>query len=139
VIFNDFVVLWADPTEEKVLPLIDAAAEVGCEYFCIDAGWYADDGDWWETLGQWHPSQLRFPGGLKRVLDTIRAKGMIPGLWLELEVMGMRSPLARELPDDWFFCRHGKRILDHSRYQLDFRNPAVRAFADEVVERLVKR
>jgi hypothetical protein len=32
--------LWGDPTEEKELPLIDAAAEAGCEYFVIDAGWY---------------------------------------------------------------------------------------------------
>jgi alpha-galactosidase len=62
---------------------------------------------------------------------------MIPGLWLELEVMGIQSPLARELPDHWFFCRHGKRVIDHGRYQLDFRNPAVRAFADEVINRLV--
>lgn len=39
VIFNDYMnCLWADPTTEKELPLIDAAAEAGCEYFCIDAG-----------------------------------------------------------------------------------------------------
>ena len=42
VIFNDYMnCLWADPTTEKEFPLIDAAAKAGCEYFCIDAGWYA--------------------------------------------------------------------------------------------------
>lgn len=42
VIFNDYMnCLWADPTTEKEFPLIDAAAKAGCEYFCIEAGWYA--------------------------------------------------------------------------------------------------
>ncbi len=35
--------LMGDPTTEKLLPLIDAAADAGAEVFCIDAGWY-DDG-----------------------------------------------------------------------------------------------
>jgi len=29
--------LWGDPTEEKELPQIAAAAKAGCEYFVIDA------------------------------------------------------------------------------------------------------
>lgn len=43
VIFNDFMnCLGGDPSEEKEYPLIDAAAEIGCEYYTIDAGWYAN-------------------------------------------------------------------------------------------------
>ena len=39
IIFNDYMnCLFGDPTTEKELPLIDAAAEIGCEYFVIDAG-----------------------------------------------------------------------------------------------------
>ena len=137
IIFNDYMnCLWGDPTTEKLLPLIDVAAEMGCDYFCIDAGWYAD-GNWWDTVGGWLPSQQRFPGGLQEVLDRIKVKGMLPGLWVELEVFGMHHPQARELPDNWFFCLHGKRVLDRGRYQLDFRNPAVQAYADEVIDRLV--
>ncbi|MFP4977273.1 alpha-galactosidase [Paenibacillus sp. CN-4] len=138
VIFNDYMnCLWGSPTTEKLLPLIDAAAEVGCEYFCIDAGWYAP-GEWWDGVGEWLPSAERFPGGIKEVLDYIRGKGMIPGLWLELEVMGIRSPKLAETDDSWFFMRHGKRVKDRSRYQLDYRNPAVIKHADEVIRRLVE-
>jgi alpha-galactosidase len=138
VIFNDYMnCLFGDPTTAKLLPLIDAAAAVGCEYFCIDAGWYSD-GEWWDGVGEWLPAQHRFPGGIKEPLDYIRAKGMIPGLWLELEVMGMHCPLAERVPDDWFFVRHGKRVIDHGRYQLDFRNPAVRRHAAAVIRRLVR-
>ncbi|HOO28534.1 MAG TPA: alpha-galactosidase, partial [Lachnospiraceae bacterium] len=86
VIFNDYMnCLWADPTTEKEFPLIDAAAEAGCEYFCIDAGWYAP-GIWWDAVGEWKESRERFPNGMKEVTDYIRSKGMIPGVWLEIEV-----------------------------------------------------
>lgn len=138
VIFNDYMnCLWADPTTEKEFPLIDAAAKAGCEYFCIDAGWYAD-GFWWDAVGEWKPSQKRFPGGIKEVIDYIRSKGMIPGLWLELEVMGIKSPMVEKMPEKAFFHRHGKRIYDRSRYQLDFRQPEVIAHANEVIDRLVQ-
>ncbi|WP_095173580.1 MULTISPECIES: glycoside hydrolase family 36 protein [Blautia] len=138
VIFNDFMnCLGGDPTEEKEYPLIDAAAEIGCEYYTIDAGWYAN-GSWWSRVGEWEPSSKRFPHGLSKVLDYIRDKGMVPGLWLELEVMGIHCPIAAEKPDDWFFCRHGRRVIDHGRYQLDYRNLQVRQFAHEVVRRLVE-
>lgn len=138
IIFNDYMnCLWGNPTAEEEYPLIDAAAEAGCEYFCIDAGWYAD-GDWWDSVGEWQESRRRFPEGLRKVTDYIRSKGLIPGVWLELEVMGIHCHMAETMPDDWFFTRHGKRVYDRSRYQLDYRSPEVRAYADSVVDRLVK-
>lgn len=138
IIFNDYMnCLWGSPTTAKLLPLIDAAAEAGCEYFCIDAGWYAP-GEWWDGVGEWLPSSERFPEGIRYVLDYIRSKGMVPGLWLELEVMGIRSPKLAETDDSWFFMRHGKRVMDRSRYQLDYRNPQVIAHANEVIRRLVE-
>ncbi len=138
VIFNDYMnCLFGDPTVERELPMIEEAARSGCEYYVIDAGWYAD-GPWWDGVGEWKESRLRFPEGLRSLTDHIRSKGMIPGLWLELEVMGIRCPLADQVPDDWFFVRHGKRVYDRSRYQLDFRNPQVRAFAEDIIRRLVE-
>ena len=137
VIFNDYMnCLFGDPTTEKELPLIDKAAEAGCEYYCIDCGWYSD-GFWWDGVGEWFPSNARFPGGFNEVTDYIRSKGMIPGAWLELEVMGIKCPKADKVPDNWYFMRHGKRVFDRSRYQLDFRNPEVREHASAVIDRLV--
>lgn len=139
VIFNDYMnCLNADPTTEKEIPLIDVAAATGCEYYVIDAGWYAEQNEnWWVSVGMWQPSKTRFTGGLQKLLDYIKSKGMKPGLWLELEVAGIHSPLISK-PDSWFFMRHGKRVIDHGRYILDFRNPEVIAHANEVINRLVK-
>lgn len=139
VIFNDYMnCLFGDPTTEKEIPLIDAAAQIGCEYYVIDAGWYAP-GEWWDSVGEWQQCRERFPGGIEEVTKYIRDKGMVPGLWLELEVMGINCEKAKHAPDDWFFVRHGKRVFDRSRYQLDFRNPAVTAHASEVIDRVVNQ
>ncbi|MFF1542601.1 glycoside hydrolase family 36 protein [Streptomyces sp. NPDC058291] len=141
VIFNDYMnCLMGDPTTGKLLPLIDAAAEAGAEYFVIDAGWYDDeDGGWWDSVGAWEPAASRFPGerGIHEVLDRIRDRGMVPGLWLEPEVIGVRSPVAESLPAEAFFRRDGVRVTETGRHHLDLRHPAARAHLDEVVDRLV--
>lgn len=139
VVFNDYMnTLNGDPTTAKLLPLIKAAAGVGAEIFCIDAGWYDDSGNWWDSVGEWLPSTTRFPGGLELVVDAIKDAGLVPGLWLEPEVVGVRSPMARRLPDEAFLQRHGQRLVEHGRYHLDLRHPAAVRHVDDVVDRLVR-
>jgi alpha-galactosidase len=137
VVFNDYMnCLFGDPTEEKEKPIIDKAAALGCEYYCMDCGWY-DKGYWWDRVGEWIESPERFPNGVKALSDYVRSKGMVMGLWLEIEVMGTECELAKKLPDNWFICRHGKRHVDNKRYMLDFRNPEVYDYCMKVVDRLV--
>ncbi|MDI6943171.1 alpha-galactosidase [Microbacterium barkeri] len=142
VVYNDFMnTVMGQPTTEVLLPLIREAADAGCEVFCIDAGWFADPdiGDWWATVGEWRESSARFPdGGLRRITQAIRKAGMRVGLWLEPEVVGIRSRAAEALPDDAFFQRFGARVREHDRYHLDFRHPAARAHLDAVVDQLVR-
>ena len=139
VIFNDYMnTLMGNPTTERLLPLIAAAAAAGAEYFCIDAGWYAGmDERWWDTVGAWKPSVTRFPNGISEVLDHIRSAGMVPGLWLEPEVVGVYSPVVRQLPSDAFFQRDGSLVVEHGRHQLDLRHPAAVKHLDKVVDSLV--
>jgi alpha-galactosidase len=138
VIFNDYMnTLVGDPSEQRLLPLIDAAAEVGSEYFCIDAGWYDDTAGWWASVGDWEPSTARFPRGLGFVLDHIRDRGMVPGLWMEPEVVGITTKAATTLPDSAFLQRGGVRIRERDRYLLDLRSAAAAAHLDAAVDRLV--
>jgi len=139
VVFNDYMnTLMGEPTTQRLLPLVTAAAAAGAEYFVIDAGWYADQGEgWWDTVGAWRPSAARFPGGLAEVFDAIGAAGMIPGLWLEPEVVGVRSPVAARLPDGAFFTRHGQRVVENGRHHLDLRHPAAVKHLDETIDFVV--
>ncbi|SPN99192.1 related to Melibiase subfamily [Cephalotrichum gorgonifer] len=139
IIFNDYMnCLMGDPTTEKVEALIAPAKRAGSEVFVIDCGWYSDDSGWWETVGEWKPSKRRFPGGLEKTLRKIRDAGMVPGLWLEPEVMGIKCPVADQLPPEAFFQRNGRCLVEHGRYQLDYRHPDVISRMNEIVSNLVR-
>jgi alpha-galactosidase len=138
VVYNDYMnTLWGDPTIEKLIPLIDAAAEAGSEAFCIDAGWFAARGvSWGSGLGDWQPSVDRFDDiGLNGIAAYIRSKNMIPGLWLEIEVCGNDALLGKK-PDTWFLMRNGARVGGSERWFLDFRNPEVTDYIMSVIDRL---
>jgi alpha-galactosidase len=138
IIFNDYMnCLLGDPTDEKILALLEPVAKSGAEYFVIDAGWYADDGEWWDDVGEWEPSKRRFPMGFKELLRKIEEAGLKPGLWVEPEVIGVRSKIASELPHEAFMQRDGHRITERGRYHLDFRHPAVIKRLNSVIDRLV--
>ncbi|KAJ5382983.1 Aldolase-type TIM barrel [Penicillium concentricum] len=138
IMFNDYMnCLMGDPDEDKVAALLDPVAKTGAKYFVIDARWYADDSTWWDDVGLWEPSQKRFPSGSKVLLDKIRSKGLIPGLWLELEVVGVRSVVGSRLPKDAFFQECGQGIIEKGRFQLDYRHPEVRTWMDTVIHNLV--
>lgn len=138
IIFNDYMnCLMGDPDEEKILSLLDPVVYCGAEYFVIDAGWYADDSTWWDDVGLWEPSAKRFPSGFKLLLSKIRERGLIPGVWLEPEVIGVRSIVAKQLPEDAFFQECGVRKEERSRYQLDYTCQAVRDRMNSIIDRLV--
>lgn len=140
VIFNDYMnCLGANPTEENEIPIINLAAEAGAEYYCMDAGWHEEKTwGWMDNIGEWIECEARFPHGLKRVFDHVKEKGMIPGIWVEIEVMGINCPLASIWPDECFFMRHGKRVKTRGRFQLDFRSKIVRDHVTSVVDRLIR-
>jgi len=138
VVFNDYMnCLWADPSEGKLLPLIQRAAEVGAEVFCIDAGWFAEPQTYWgASLGDWQPNANRFGSeGLAGILHRIQQAGMIPGVWLELEVCGERAALGCR-PDTWFLRRNGRRVGGGERWFMNFANPEVRACMHATIDRL---
>jgi alpha-galactosidase len=59
---------------------------------------------------------------------------MVPGLWLEPEVVGVRSPVAEQLPTEAFFTRGGARVVEQGRYHLDLSHPSAVKHLDEVVD-----
>ena len=113
VMFNDFMNCnWALPNRERLIPLIDVAAEVGCEGFCIDDGW--------SIPGEWNPLNEKFGNnGLKGIIEYIKEKGMRPGLWFEFERTTYN--VAKELGEDVLMHRNGN-IVAHYRPKLDLSN-----------------
>ena len=139
VIFNDYMhALWDTQTTETILPLVDIASSVGCEEFCIDAGWFAVGSTWWDILGNWKEEPKNFPnGGLRKVIDYIKSKGMKAGLWIEIETVGINSPVLKSMKDDYFFQINKEKVVNNKKYQLNFANPEVYKYAKDVIDELM--
>ncbi|MDA8217733.1 MAG: alpha-galactosidase, partial [Dehalococcoidales bacterium] len=92
--------------EALLRTLADRAAELGLEYFVVDAGWYAGCGsgyDYGRGVGNWGTVDRRkFPEGLESFAEYVHGKGLGLGLWFEIERARRDSDLARRHPE-WFF------------------------------------
>ncbi len=139
VCFNDYMnCLWALPTRQKLVPLIDAAAEVGCEYFVIDAGWFGCGQHWGDSLGDYEQNDSLFgEGGFDGILAYIKQKGMLPGCWLEVESISANARVLEKI-ENARLTRHGK-VIGKDRGFLDFRNPAVCEHVFGIFERLYRK
>ncbi len=88
---------------------IAVAAELGCEYFLVDAGWYGHKAyDWSTTVGDWNVGDW-LPHGLQGLRATIQQHGMLFGLWMEPEAIGSDSWLLRDHPD-WQLQRNDQPV-----------------------------
>ena len=96
VSWNSWFVLGNTISEEVLKRQADVAAELGIEYFCIDAGWF---GDFDRDVGNWQPDPARFPQGLRGIGDYVRSKGMKVGIWMEPERANHGTQFSREHPE----------------------------------------
>lgn len=135
VIFNDYMnCLWAKPDYSKLLPIIDAASETGCEVFCIDDGWY-ECGEGGEHLGDWMPCDKRFePLQFSGLIEYIKSKNMIPGVWMEMEACSVTSEIYKKL--NHCLLRRNGVIEGGIRAFLDFRTDEVRDYTMSAIDRL---
>jgi alpha-galactosidase len=98
IVFNEWCTTWGDPQHDKVLAIADRLAGSEVRYLVIDAGWYKTEAsDWSSGHGDWVPSTKLFPQGLAATAAAIRERGLIPGLWYEMETVGSQSAAFREL------------------------------------------
>lgn len=134
VIYNHWGYTEHELSEASLRREIDIACEVGAELLMIDAGWYADaDTKWPETSGDWQVGN-RLPNGLEPVFELARSRGLLCGLWVEIESAGKVSKLAAEHPD-WFIRRYGQVRERH----LDLAKPEVRQYVEDNIIRLIER
>lgn len=76
---------YLEVSEEEIRKNADWLAknlqDFGCEYLQIDDGWQ-DKGTGWGMNRNWLTTASKFPHGMKKCADYIRAKGFKPGIWL---------------------------------------------------------
>lgn len=133
VICNEWCTSWGNPRHADLVAMADKLKGSGVRYLVIDAGWYkGDEGVWHLAQGDWVANPGLFPQGLKATAQAIRERGIIPGIWFELEVAGNQSPRF-EQDVAHFLHRDGIPVTAAGRRFWDFRDPWVRAYLSERV------
>lgn len=138
VLYNAFGSFHEDIDEERMLKLVDPVAEIGVELFVIDAGWHGlYDMDFRNTLGDWQPHRVRFPNGLKPLIDKVNASGMEFGIWMEPEVVNPNSNLFKQHPEWIFRFRNRESSYVDLRYVLNLARPEVKEFVYNSIHTLL--
>lgn len=138
IVFNEFCTTWGNPSIQKIKAMADKIKTLGFGYFVIDSGWYqTPDGNWENNMGDWTSSKKLFPKGIKEAADYVKSCGMIPGLWFELESVGVDSVAAAK-SQDWLLKKDGCTIVAGKRRFWDMQNPSVREYLRDRVFRLLK-
>jgi len=105
VSYDHWFGIHCDYDEELLKRQADRCAELGVEYFVLDAGWYAGcgpGGEFSRGVGNWlRIDEKKFPSGIESLAEYVRSKGMKFGMWFEVERAHRESDIVREHPD-WF-------------------------------------
>jgi alpha-galactosidase len=105
IMYNNYVPFDDHFNDTLLLQLSRVAAECGIKQFEIDCGWYTTEGNkgkpvsWIENTGDWIPDSVKFSRGLKPVFDSIRKRGMEPGLWISVGSASASSKVFKEHPE----------------------------------------
>lgn len=86
---------WA--TEAGQIESAKAAAEMGCDTYWFDAGWFP--GDFPNGIGNWFPKPVEFPHGLKPLGDECKKLGLKFVLWFEPERVHEGTMIYNDHPD----------------------------------------
>ena len=92
-----------DVTEQNQIEAMGPMAEMGNEFYWLDAGWF--EGGWPSGVGSWVPKAQAFPRGLKPLSDAAHRLGMKFIVWFEPERVHPASRIGKEHPE--FVLRAG--------------------------------
>lgn len=124
VTFNAWEAVYFDHSLDRLLDLVDVAAEVGAERFVLDDGWFGSRRDDTSGLGDWVVSPDVWPTGLNPLADAVHARGMEFGLWFEPEMISPDSDAARAHPEWILSPRTHRPQAARGQQVLDLTNPA---------------
>ena len=134
VIYNTWLYKFDTITFENVMNQVAPAAQMGVEYFVIDAGWFGNSTsiDWGAARGDWKESLVYgFQGRMHEVSEAVRAAGMKFGIWLEPEIASSEAEVLKT---------HGHLyIKEDNAYFLDFSKQEAVDYIYDITDRLIAR
>ena len=135
ILLNSWEASYFNIDSNSLYKLAKAGKELGIELFVMDDGWFGNRNDDTSSLGDWDVNEKKLPGGLKPLVDKIKALGMDFGIWVEPEMINVDSDLYREHPD-WAIDIEGKPHSEGRNQRiLDFCNTEVQ---NHIIDKMSK-
>lgn len=133
ILINNWEATYFDFTEDKLVEVARAAADLGIELFVLDDGWFCNRCDDTAGLGDWEVDRAKLPHGLSGLAERIGELGMGFGLWIEPEMVSPGTRVWTEHPE-WVLHAPGQPLRpSRHQYVLDLSNSEV---VDYLIERL---
>jgi alpha-galactosidase len=130
--FNSWYPYQGEPPVDKMKEFAAVAAELECEVFVLDAGWYTTETedpseDWWTRTGDWVVNRRLFPNGLEELSEDCHRRGLGFGIWFEPEAVSPNAVVQRTHPE-WLHALPSAPRPRTGRGILHLGVPAARAF-----------
>lgn len=122
--FNTWEAVYFDFDAARLQELAAQAADLGCERFVLDDGWFQGRSSDRAALGDWTPDPQRFPQGLGAFVAAVERAGLDFGIWVEPEMVSPDSNLHRAA-SDWALGHGGQQPTMRSQLVLDLALPEV--------------
>ena len=137
VLYNSWEATGFKVDETGQEALAEKAASIGVERFVVDDGWFGQRADDKAGLGDWYVNSVKFPRGLKPLIDKVHSLGMDFGLWVEPEMVNPNSDLYRKHPD-WILNFTGRpRTEGRNQLMLNLARPDVRDYVFRFLDKLL--
>ena len=142
ILLNSWEGVHFDTTEANMNGMINDFAKLGGEMFVVDDGWFGPKyprDNAITSLGDWGVATSKLPNGIRPLIDLTHKNGMKFGIWIEPEMVNVKSELYEKHPD-WVlrhpdfeptYGRGGGQLL------LDLTNPKVQDYVFSIVDDLL--
>ncbi len=142
IILNSWEGVYFDTEEKVMLEMINDIADMGGELFVMDDGWFANKyprKNETTGLGDWDVNKQKLPNGLKPLIDRAKEKNIKFGIWLEPEMVNVKSDLFDKHPD-WVVSQPNRTTIlgrGGSQMTLDLANPKVQDHVYNIIHNLL--
>ena len=133
ILINNWEATYFNFNEKKLLEIAKVASHVGIELFVLDDGWFGKRNDDTSSLGDWFVNPDKLPHGLKGLCDKVNKLGMKFGLWVEPEMISVKSDLYKAHPEYAVKIPGSTPSVGRNQLLLDLTNVEVRDYIVKVL------
>ena len=142
ILLNSWEGVYFDIKESEMEQMMDDIASMGGELFVMDDGWFGAEyprNNATGGLGDWVVDAKKLPGGIDFLVETARRKGVKFGIWIEPEMVNVKSEVYEKHPDWVINAPERELALGRGDAQLilDLANPKVQDHVFGIFDRIM--